>query len=83
MSSVSFLLVHRAKRPRHANDPAAALVSRVFQRLHARALPLLLWNLKKKTARSLAFARHLIYSLNKYNIKVVMCYNIQYSQYVE
>ena len=38
---------------------------------------------KRETARSLAFARHLIYSLNKYNIKVVTCYSIQYSQYVE
>ena len=27
----------------------------------------------------LAFARHLIYNLNKYNINVVTCYSIQYS----
>ena len=38
---------------------------------------------KRETARSLAFARHLIYSLNKYNINVVACYSIQYSQYVK
>ena len=29
----------------------------------------------------LAFARHLIYHLNKYNMNVHMCYTIQYSQY--
>ena len=51
-------------------------------RSQARALPLEIWR-KRETAHSLAFARDLIYSLNKYNINVVTYYSIQYSQYVE
>jgi len=45
---LSFFLVRRAKRARHTNDHARALVSRVFaaRRFLARALPSL--NLKKK-----------------------------------
>ena len=31
----------------------------------------------------LAFSRHLIYHLKKYNMNVHMCYTIQYSQYVK
>ena len=44
-------------------------------------------NIKKHSGRCfaiyLAFARHLIYHLNKYNINVHTCYTIQYSQYVK
>ena len=44
-------------------------------------------NIKKHSGRCfaiyLAFARHLIYHLNKYNINVYTCYTIQYSQYVK
>ena len=44
-------------------------------------------NIKKHSGRCfaiyLAFARHLIYHLNKYNINVHTCYTVQYSQYVK